>query len=550
MVGRVALTGGIVHVEDAAADPDYGVPEVVTPANMRTLLGAPLLRDGIVAGTLTLTRSRVEPFTERQIELVRTFADQAVIAIENTRLITETREALEQQTATAEILQVINASPGDLAPVFDAMLDKATRLCEAGFGLLWTYDGERFRAAALHGVPPAFAEFVREPVPVADSASLAEVARGDSFVHVADWAATEAYRAGSPLRRAVVDLGGARTGVTVPLRKDDALLGIFVIYRQEVRPFSDKQIALLQNFAAQAVIAMENARLITETREALEQQTATAEILQVINSSPGDLAPVFDAVLEKAHSLCGAAFGALVVRDGTRFHAVALRGLPEPFAEIVRRGFEPGPGNPAWRLVQGEPFAHIADAAEVAARSPDDPVPRAAVELAGVRTILFVPLRKDNTLLGYITAYRQEVRPFTDKQMALLQNFAAQAVIAMDNARLLSEIRQRQAELRVTFDNMGDGVAMFDSELRLAAWNRNFQEMLDLPDAFLAEPPTYTDYIRILARARRIRRGRHRGGAAAGASRRPTRNCASSAPGPTGGSSRCAATRCRAAASC
>ena len=498
MVGRVALTGGIVHVEDAAADPDYGVPEVVTQANMRTLLGAPLLRDGIVAGTLTLTRSRVEPFTERQIELVRTFADQAVIAIENTRLITETREALEQQTATAEILQVINASPGDLAPVFDAMLDKATRLCEAGFGLLWTYDGERFRAAALHGVPPAFAEFVREPVPVADSASLAEVARGDSFVHVADWAATEAYRAGSPLRRAVVDLGGARTGVTVPLRKDDALLGIFVIYRQEVRPFSDKQIALLQNFAAQAVIAMENARLITETREALEQQTATAEILQVINSSPGDLAPVFDAVLEKAHSLCGAAFGALVVRDGTRFHAVALRGLPEPFAEIVRRGFEPGPGNPAWRLVQGEPFAHIADAAEVAARSPDDPVPRAAVELAGVRTILFVPLRKDNTLLGYITAYRQEVRPFTDKQVALLQNFAAQAVIAMDNARLLSEIRRRQAELSVTFDNMGDGVAMFDSELRLAAWNRNFQELLDLPDAFLAEPRTYKDYIRIL----------------------------------------------------
>ena len=278
------------------------------------------------------------------------------------------------------------------------------------FGTLITLDGALFHTVAMRGISPQLAGFMREPQELGAGTLLARIVRDRTVVQIADIAAGDAYRNRFPRAVAQVELGGARTMIGIPLIKDDAVLGIFHLYRQEVRPFSDKEIALLENFAAQAVIAMENARLITETREALEQQTATAEILQVINSSPGDLAPVFDAMLEKAHSLCGAAFGALVLRDGTRFHAVALRGLPEPFAEIVRRGFEPGPGNPVWRLIQGEPFAHIADMAEVARRFPDDPMPRAAVELGGIRTILFVPLRKDNALLGFITAYRQEVR--------------------------------------------------------------------------------------------------------------------------------------------
>jgi GAF domain-containing protein len=472
----------VVQVQDVTAEDIYrsGEPGRRALADLggaRTVLWAALRKDNTLLGAFVIYRKEVRPFTNKEIALLQNFAAQAVIAMENARLLTETREALEQQTATAEVLQVINSSPGDLTPVFDAMLAKATRLCEAPFGHLRTWDGECFHLGAVHG-EPQFCDWVRQRGPIRpdrynDATPLGRIIAGERVVSFVDVPGDERYRTSHPGFREMAEASGVRSAIWVALHKDDVLLGTITVYRREIRPFTDKQIALLQNFAAQAVIAMENARLITETREALEQQTATAEVLGVINASPGDLTPVFDAMLEKAHSLCGAAKGALVTFNGELFRAVATRGLSEAFGTLLREPRPAASASSSGRLLRGENLVHIPDI-----RAEEGLMHRAAVEHEDARTVLFVPLRKDGALLGVITAFRQEVRPFSEKQINLLQNFAAQAVIAMENARLLTETREALEQQTATAEilsiiNNAPGElspvfeAMLDQALRL-----------------------------------------------------------------------------------
>jgi class 3 adenylate cyclase len=358
------------------------------------------------------------------------------------RLTRERDEALLRETANSEILRLISSSPGDLELVFRTILEDATRICNANFGNLFRFDGEKFYPAAQFNTPTALLEALtrRGPFKPTPGISLDHVIRTKQVFHSADMAAEHVPGFSTKF-------GGARSQVTVPMLKDDALIGAIVIYRQEVRPFADKQIELVKNFAAQAVIAIENARLLNELRESLEQQTATADVLRIISSSPGDLEPVFVTILDKALHLCEAAFGFVTTYDGERFQRTAQRGVPDALAAYFQKGMDqPRPGDAHWRLVEGEELIHSNQMDEDAYRL-GNPLRRAVVDLGGARTALVVALRKNKVLLGALTVYRKEVRPFADQQVSLVQNFAAQAVIAIENARLLSELRQRTEEV-------------------------------------------------------------------------------------------------------
>jgi GAF domain-containing protein len=457
-VGRILIEGKAIQIEDTKGDPEFRMTNVPGFENIHTTLGVPLLREGRPVGVLVLMRSRVERFTEKQIELVTTFADQAVIALENVRLFEaeqqrtrELTESLEQQTATADVLRVISSSPGELEPVFQAMLENATRICEAKFGNLLLYDGATFHVSAMYGDVPEWIELRRrDPVlPVGPTNPLQHIITTHQTQHVVDTLTDEAYVTGDPSFRVLVDLTGARTLLMVPMLKENELIGIIGIYRQQVRPFSDKQIALITNFAAQAVIAIENTRLLNELRQSLEQQTATADVLRVISASPGELEPVFSAMLENATRICDAKFGVLQLCEDGGFRMAAMHNAPPAYAEARRRAplMHPGPLTPPARVAATKQLLHVADLAEEPAYKEGDPAAIRFVEMAGVRTLLVVPMLKEQELIGEISVYRQEVRPFTEKQIALVQNFAAQAVIAIENTRLLNELRQRTDDL-------------------------------------------------------------------------------------------------------
>ncbi|MGC2339445.1 MAG: GAF domain-containing protein [Pseudolabrys sp.] len=457
VTARVAFEGKIVHVPDVLADPQFAGSEYQMRGNYRSALGIPLLRKGETIGVFVLTRPDMRPYTDKQIELVKTFADQAVIAIENVRLFDELRESLQQQTATADVLKVISSTPGDLQPVFDTMLAKATDLCQASYGTMWLSQADGFRTVAMYGgLPPAWVEQWRSGTPYRPlpNRPLARVAESRQPIQITDLRDDQSYLEGDPLPVAAVEIAGIRTLLVVPMFKESELVGAIAIYRKEVRPFTDKQIALVTNFAAQAVIAIENTRLLSELRESLQQQTATADVLKVISSSAGELQPVFEAVLENATRLCAAKFGNLYLCEGDAFRTTAMHNVPPAFAEVRRRDplVHPEPGSLLRRLVDSKKPVHIPDVTVERAYIERQPRHVTAVELGGFRSILGVPMLKDRSVVGAIVIYRQEISTFFDKQIELVQNFAAQAVIAIENTRLLNELRESLQQQTATAD--------------------------------------------------------------------------------------------------
>ena len=459
--GRAILEGRTIHVPDLLADHelDQGrLKDYAGTLNIRSALGVPLMRQGAIVGVFTLQRRESRPFTDKQIELVETFADQAVIAIENTRLLNELRESLQQQTATADVLKVISSSRGEVVPVFEALLENAVRICEAGFANLWLHDGKDFRAAAIHGAPPEYRDLLQKAINVRPGAGtpLAGVIETKRAAQMPDMSVSEAYRRGDPVVVASVDIAGTRSLVCVPMLKENELVGAIAIYRQEVRPFTDKQIELVSNFAAQAVIAIENARLLNELRESLQQQTATADVLTVISSSPGTLDPVFSTMLAKATELCEASYSTLWLHEGDGFRTAAIHGdLPPAWIEQWRSGAIYRPSRPdvlLARATEERRPIQVADMRADPSYLQGDPLPVAGVEIAGIRTLLVVPMIKESELVGAIAIYRKEVLPFTEKQIELVQNFAAQAVIAIENTRLLNELRESLQQQTATAD--------------------------------------------------------------------------------------------------